>query len=342
VRIRHFFTSSILEIACLVFVASLIGCGRSANTIVIYTSVDRDYSEPILTAYQQQNPQLKIDVIYDSELTKTTGLYQRLLQEKRNPQADVFWNNEIVRTIQLKNADVLAPYKSAAAEDIPALYKDAGGYWTGFSARARVTIINTAMVPETETPASVPALAQPRYTGKIGMAKPEFGTTVTHMAALYATIGKGLLTLHLNRAIANQMKVLPGNAVVRDEVAKGNLAFGLTDTDDAYAAIADGKPVRMAFLDQNGEGTLLIPNTVSLIKDCANPEGGKKLIDYLLSADVEAKLAQSRARQIPVRSSIPRPDGVPSIDSIKAMKVDYNKIAENVEPCLELMRKLFQ
>lgn len=174
------------------------------------------------------------------------------------------------------------------------------------------------------------------------MAKPEFGTTVTHMAALYATIGKGLLTLHMNRAITNQVKVLPGNAVVRDETANGNLAFGLTDTDDAYAAIADGKPVRMAFLDQSGAGTLVIPNTVSLIQDCANPEGGKKLIDYLLSADVEAKLAQSRARQIPVRPSVPRPDGVPSLDSIKTMDVDYNKIAENVEPCLELMRSLFK
>lgn len=317
------------------------GCGKSANTLTVYTSVDRDYSEPILAAFQQQNPELKVDIIYDSELTKTTGLYQRLLQEKRNPQADVFWNNEIVRTIQLKKAGVLAPYQSPVAGDIPPSFKDTDGCWTGFSARARVMIINTTLVPETETPASVPALAKTLYVGKIGMAKPEFGTTVTHMAALYTTIGKGLLTFHLNLAITNQLHILPGNATVRDEVARGNLAFGLTDSDDAYAALEDDKPVRMAFLDQGGEGTLLIPNTVALIKDCPNPELGKKLIDYLLSPEVEAKLAQSRARQIPVRASVPLPKGVPGIDSIKTMNVDYNKIAENVEPCLELMRTLF-
>lgn len=337
-RFRHLFFHSACWIA--VIVLAMAGCGKSANTLTVYTSVDRDYSEPILTAFAEQNPDLKVEIIYDSELTKTTGLYQRLLQEKRNPQAEVFWNNEIVRTIQLKKADVLAPYQSPSAADIPASFKDPEGYWTGFSARARVMIINTGMVPETETPTSVPALAQPHYTGKIGMAKPEFGTTVTHMAALYTTIGKGLLTLHINRAISNGIKILPGNATVRDEVARGELAFGLTDSDDAFGALEEKKPVRMAFLDQNGDGTLLIPNTVSLIQDCPNPDLGKKLIDYLLSPDVEAKLAQTRAHQFPVRTSVPVPDNVPRIDSFKVMPIDYNKVAENVEPCLELMRTL--
>lgn len=338
---RRFFVLLSLGIG-LIVLPFMSGCGKSSPaSITIYTSVDRDYSEPIINAFQEQNPDLPVLAIYDSELTKTTGLYQRLLQEKENPQADVFWNNEIVRTIQLKNADVLAPYQSPSAADIPDSFKDPEGFWTGFSARARVMIINADEVPETETPASIPSLAQPEYAGKIGMAKPEFGTTVTHMAALYTAMGKDLLTFHLKRALSNRMKVFPGNATVRDAAVRGDIAYGLTDTDDVFAALDEGKPVRMAFLDQKNSGTLLIPNTVSLIRNSPNPAGGKQLIDYLLSPEVEEKLAQSRARQIPVRSSIPLPEGVPSIDSIKAMEVDYAKVAENVEPCLELIRTLF-
>ena len=328
-------------LAGLLMTFSMTHCGKSSNVVTVYTSVDRDYAEPILNTFKEKNPELQVDVVYDSELTKTTGLYQKLLQEKRNPQAEVFWNNEIVRTIQLKKADILQPYQSPSASDIPSTFKDTEGFWTGYSVRARVMVINTGEVPENETPASVPALSNPKYSGRIGMAKPEFGTTVTHMAALYTTLGKDLLAFHLKRAKANQIKILPGNAVVRDEVARGDLAFGLTDTDDVYGALSENKPVRMAFLDQINAGTLLIPNTVSLIKDCPNPDLGKKLIDYLLSKEVEGQLAQSRARQIPVRSDVPRPAGLPGLEEIKEMNVDYNQVAENVEPCLELMRTLF-
>lgn len=317
------------------------GCGQSANTITVYTSIDRDYGEPVIAAFKEKNPELQINAVYDSELTKTTGLYQRLLQEKHNPQCDVFWNNEIVRTLQLKKADILAPYSSPSASDIPPSFKDPEGFWTGFSARARVMIINTDLVPETETPASVPALNRPQYSGKVAMAKPEFGTTVAHMAALYTAMGENMLRFHLNLAVTNRIQILPGNASVRDAVVRGDAAYGLTDTDDVYAALDEGKPVRMAFLDQDTQGTLVIPNTVALIQKCPNPEGGKKLIDYLLSKEVEAQLAQSRARQIPVRADVPRPEGVPALSEIKAMNVDYEKVAENVEPCLELMRALF-
>jgi len=321
----------------------VVGCGGApSNQVTIYTSVDRDYSEPIIALFQEQNPELSVKVVYDSELTKTTGLYQRLLQEKKNPQADVFWNNEIVRTIQLKQADALAQYKSAAAGDIPDAYKDPDGFWTGFSARARVMIINNEIIPETvnETPASIPSLSNVKFRGKTGMAKPEFGTTVTHMAALY-TYKKDVLRYMMNRAKSNQMKLFPGNASVRDAVVRGDIAYGMTDTDDVFAALDEGKAVRMAFLDQKQHGTLLIPNTVALIKNSPNQDGGKKLVDFLLSHEVESKLAQSRARQIPLRAAVTRPDGVPDISSIKIMEVDFNKVAENVEPCLELMRTIF-
>ncbi|HOJ60795.1 MAG TPA: extracellular solute-binding protein [bacterium] len=321
------------------------GCGGASNAVTIYTSVDRDYAEPVIAAYQEQNPELKVNAIYDSEMTKTTGLFNRLLEERRNPQADVFWNSEIVRTIQLKNEGVLEAYTSPAAQDIPDQYKDPEGYWTGFSVRARVMLINQTLVPETETPASVPAMGKDIYQGKTaGMATPQFGTTATHMAALYTLWGKERFTLIIKTIQGRGIKMFPGNASVRDAVVEGIIAYGLTDTDDSYAALEEGKPVRMAFVDQGEQevGTLVIPNTVALIKGGPNPENGKKLIDYLLSPAVEEQLAQSRAKQIPVRDAIPRPEGVPDLSTIKTITVDYNQVAQNMEPCLELLRTIFR
>ncbi len=315
------------------------GCGEKPNAVTIYTSVDQDYAEPIIEAFKTQNPEMEVNTVYDSELTKTTGLYTRIRKEKSNPQADVFWNSEIVRTVQLKKLGLLETYRSPSAEDIPDHYKDSDGQWTGFSARARVMVINNNLVPPSETPSSLPSLQNTKYRGKVGMANPEFGTTAAHMTALYILWDQAKFQLIYNQIKKNQLQLLPGNSTVRDQVAAGQLAYGLTDTDDVFAALDENKPVRWAFLNQDSIGTLVIPNTVSLIKNGPNPENGKKFIDYLLSPEVEAKLAKTRARQMPVRPSVERPEGVPDLSKIKVMAVDYEQLAEKMETCLDLFRK---
>src|SRR5439155_9543179 len=108
-----------------------------ADEVTIYVSTDRVFSEPILKSYEQKLG-VRVNAVYDTEETKSTGLANRLLAEKDNPQADVFWSNEPVRTLVLKRRGVLAPYKSASADGIPAVVKDPDGYWTGSSARSRV------------------------------------------------------------------------------------------------------------------------------------------------------------------------------------------------------------
>ena len=80
---------------------------------------------------------MKVNAVYDTEETKSTGLANRLLAEKARPQADVFWSNEPVRTLVLKSV-MLASYRSPSAKGIPDALIDPEGYWTGFSARIRV------------------------------------------------------------------------------------------------------------------------------------------------------------------------------------------------------------
>ena len=92
-------------------------------------------------------------------------------------------------------------------------------------------------------------------------------------------------------------------------VAAGQLAFGLTDTDDAIEEVENGRPVAIVYPDQ-GEGqigTLVIPNTLAIIKGSPNPEAARRLVDYLLSPAVEAKLAQGPSAQIPLHPLLGAP-----------------------------------
>lgn len=112
----------------------------------------------------------------------------------------------------------------------------------------------------------------------------------------------------------------------------GELAFGLTDTDDAFEAKKESDEVDYIFLDQvdDGIGTLIMPNAVSLIQNAPNAQNGKKLIDYLISKETEAKLAKSCA-QMPLIQGTQVPENVPSLDHIKPMKIDYKKTSDKLE-----------
>ena len=80
--------------------------------------------------------------------------------------------------------------------------------------------------------------------------------------------------------------------MVRDLVADGQIAFGLTDTDDACGAIESGKNVTIIIPDQGeGEmGTLVIPNTVALIAGAPRPAEAKIFMDYLLDRKQESAM----------------------------------------------------
>ncbi len=303
---------------------------KGADEVTVYVSTDRVFSEPILKAYEQKTG-VKVKAVYDTEETKSTGLANKLLAEKNNPQADVFWSNEPVRTLVLKSRSVLAPYKSPNAEGIPAMFKDPEGYWTGFSARIRVIVYNTNLIKSTEAPKSIYDLTDPKWKGQFAIADPRFGSTSFHVAAVYAELGDEKADELFRKLKANGVKIVPGNSVVRDLVVKGEVKMGLTDTDDVNVALEDQAPVTMVLPDLNGMGAPLMPNMVSLIAGSPHADAGKKLIDYLLSGEVETALAQSEAVQIPLHSGIVGPKNIPPISSFKPMTIDYVKAASRVE-----------
>src|SRR5215217_3326763 len=302
----------------------------TAREVTIYVSTDRVFSEPILRAYEQQSG-VRVNAVYDTEETKSTGLANKLIAEKNRPQADVFWSNEPVRTLVLKRNGVLAPYKSPGAADIPNAFKDPEGYWTGFSARSRVIVYNTNLVKPDEAPKSVFDLAQPKWKHQVAMADPRFGSTSFHVAALYAQVGDEAADEFFRKLKANGVKVVPGNSVVRDMVARGEVKVGLTDTDDVNVALEDKQPVAMVLPDKDGMGVPVMPNMVSLIAGAPHPEAGKRAIDYLLSPEVERTLAESEAVQISLHQGVEGPRNIPPINSFKPMTLDYAKAADRVE-----------
>jgi iron(III) transport system substrate-binding protein len=331
--------------ACVAAVLALAGLGacrstdEPARSVTVYVSTDRVFSEPVLREYERRTG-VRVNAVYDTEETKSTGLANRLLAEKARPQADVFWSNEPVRTLVLKSRDVLAPYRSPSAEGIAGTLVDPEGYWTGFSARMRVIAYNTTLVTREEAPQSVFDLAEPKWKDQVAMADPRFGSTSFHVAALYVLAGDERMDDFFRRLKANGVRVVDGNSVVRDMVARGDVKVGLTDTDDVNVAVENNLPVDMVLPDKDGLGVPVMPNMVSLIANAPRPDEGRQLIDYLLSPDVERQLAESEAVQIPLHPGVPGPKNLPAIDTLTPMTLDFAKAAARVEDVTERLARI--
>jgi iron(III) transport system substrate-binding protein len=318
---------------------TLIGCSQETPEVVIYVAHDRVLSEPILRQFQAQTG-IRVRAVYDVEANKTVGLTNRLLAEAPAPRADVFWNNEVIQTIRLQSRGIAATEPLQWPESEPLALADPQHRWVGFAARARVLLLNTQLAPSSSTGLGVWDLTKPAWRSRVAVANPHFGTTGTHFAALLTAWGEAEFRRWLRELHTNDVAVLPGNAQVREAVASGRYALGLTDTDDAVEAVTDGAPVQILFPDQDGElGTLLIPNTIALVTHRPHDAGVNQLTTYLLSADVEAALARGRGAQLPLNHAVPPPAHLPSPRTIRAMPVDFNAVAANYERMLSIVEQ---
>jgi iron(III) transport system substrate-binding protein len=300
---------------------ALPGCSSKQQTVVVYASEDQVFSEPILKDFERETG-ITVKSVFDTEESKSTGVMNRLIAEKNNPQADVYWANEPVRAETLKQRGVSTPYDSPSAKDIPDQFKDPDHFWTGFSARARVLLVNAG---STVKPESVTAYTSSPAKGRAAIANPLFGTTTAYVAALFTIWGDERAHTFMNQMKDNQVKVTTSNGESADFVAAGQADFSLVDSDDAVNRKKQGKPVEIIYPDQepNGLGVLILPNAVALIKGGLHPENGKKLIDYLLSKSTERKLA--------LHAGVDTPPEVHRIEDIKPMRVGYADLARKME-----------
>jgi iron(III) transport system substrate-binding protein len=304
--------------------------GPDAPAVVVYTSVDDVFARPIAESFQKETG-IAVYLVPDTEETKSTGLLNRLIAEKKRPQADVFWSGDPVRAEILKKEGVAAPGQFPNARGLPPRFSDPQGYWTGFSARARVLIVNRDAIAPGDAPRSVLDLADHRYAGRACLANPLFGTTSMHAAALFAVLGEDRATRFFDDFLANGGRLAASNGDVRRLVAQGTCAIGIVDTDDAHVAHMEGKPIDIIYPDADGMGTLIIPNAAVLIAGGPHPQAGERFIDYLLRPETEASLANSGAAQIPLREGVAVPDNVVPLDRIRPMTVDYPALAGRLE-----------
>jgi iron(III) transport system substrate-binding protein len=307
--------TSALLVALPIHLVLCAGCdfrdeSKPADSVVIYCSVDTAFAEPILAEFEKRT-NIKVHRVFDTEAGKTTGLVNKLIAERAAPRADVWWSGEVFGTMQLAERGVLAEYRPDAAKDVPEPYRDPNGRWTAIGLRGRVIAYDPKRTRQADLPKRWSDLVDPRYKDRFRMADPRFGTTRGHMATLLALWGRPVMEKFYRDLKTNGCKLTDGNSQSVLLLTRGMADIVATDTDDVISAQQRGQSVAMIYPDLDAPGggpktpgTLWIPNGIALIAGAPHPQTGRRLIDYLVSAEVEEKLHASDSRNVPVRASL--------------------------------------
>jgi iron(III) transport system substrate-binding protein len=295
------------------------GCGReSSPQVVVYTSQDRVYAEPIFQEFTRRTG-IKVNALYDSEAAKTVGLANRLLAEKTHPQCDLFWNNEELRTWQLAARDVVETN------------------WLSLGYRARRLVLNTNHLP-VQTISSMAGdgkglglrdLATSAWSGKVALAYPLFGTTATHLMALRQYWGEKKWEQWCRALRANKPFLVEGNSAVVNLVGRGEAWAGLTDSDDVAAGQREGLPV--AGLALNDVPQMLIPNTVSLVIRRRHTIEAKTLAEFLGEPATLKRLVEAHAL-----------DGVNPPETVsERLVVNYPDLLRDLDAATHTLEEIF-
>lgn len=327
---------------CILLFSILTSCKKqssASNEVVLYCSVDQEFAEPIIRRFEEQTG-IKVRDRYDTEASKTVGLVNKLRAESSSPAADVFWSGEIFYTIQLANEGLLAPYESDVTKDWPELFKDKLNRWHGFGLRARVIAYNTNKVSADESPKSLEDCLDSKWKGRIIMAEPSFGTTGGDVSSWFVHYGTDKAEQILRGLKANDIKLVSGNSTAVRMVSTGQADICFTDTDDVYAAQRNNNPVALNFLRQGDKGPLAIPNTAALIKNAPHPETAKKLLDFILSEELEILLAESDSHNSPIRPSLAEKYSKYAIK--EQLDIEYEKIADLLPSSIQRAKDILE
>jgi iron(III) transport system substrate-binding protein len=253
--------------------AAVLAAGpAAAGDLVLYTASNPKIEKDIMEAFAKAHPEIAVKSINDS----TGPITERLIAEKKNPQADVVWMVNDIALEQLKQAGALEPYEPANSP-IDAAFKDPDGFYMGHNATIMAMAVNTRLLKEKKLPMPVTweDLIKPVYKGQITVASPtKSGTGLSIVSTMVDAFGWNFVdNLHQNIFQYNSS----GSESAR-QAGGGETVIGLSYDTAVLQQMQAGVPVEMVI----GRISPNVMEGAGLIAGAPHAKEAKVFLDWLL------------------------------------------------------------
>ena len=302
-----------------------------SGTISFYSSMQLDIVEPIIAAFEEQHPDVSVDLLYSGSVELEQRIFAEI--EAGSLRADVIWAANPALFLNLKEAGWLAAHETEHAEAIPEGLRDPDNMWFAGRVHNMGVGYNTNLVAPDDVPTNWAEFLE--WGPQAALASPlHSGTNFNMMGAFVQHDGIGWEWFEQAREAGVQ--VVRGTGDVTRGLVAGEFAV-IKGIDYIMAAqAADGAPVSFAFTT---DGVLSLPSPIAIGAGSENPDAAGAFVDFILSAEGQQVLVDLFF--LPVRTDVAPPEGLPSPSEIIALDVDYEWLAENGSELRERFSDLY-
>ncbi|WP_287746351.1 extracellular solute-binding protein [Methylobacterium sp.] len=261
--------------------------------LTVYTALEPEQHGPVKAAIEAAVPEVEIAWVWD----QTGVITDRVLEERREPRADMVLGLAATSLQLFKKADLLLPYRPAGAEALRPPFRDAGpAYaWTGMDAYLGVVCFNTALGERQRLspPVFWRDLLGPALKGRIAMPNPAYtGTGYLLVAGWLQAMGEAAGWAFMDALHENVAAYLPVAATPCEEAARGTVAVGLTYDMRAAEIRARGAPIRI-LVPADGVGWEL--EAFAILASSPHRALAQRVADWAASREANALYAQTFA-----------------------------------------------
>ncbi|MDJ0781600.1 MAG: ABC transporter substrate-binding protein [Desulfosarcinaceae bacterium] len=296
----------------------------ASGRLVIYCS-----NEPFACQAVADEFAKKYDVKVQMTRAGSGSTYAKILAEKDNPKADVWYAGTLDPHSQAGVNGLLESYTSPMLPEIGERFRNPATsqqhHTAGVYAGVLGYSVNTEVLKEKglPMPRSWADLTKPEFKGLVQVASPQSsGTAYTVLATMTQIMGeeeafKYLAKLHKNINQYTKSGSAPGKAA-----ARGETMIGIGFLHDHALQKANGFPLELIVPT---EGTGYEIGGLSIIKGARNMENAKKFVDFMLSAEGQEVPQRVKMFQVPTNMKANVPKEAIRLDQVNLIDYDFVK-----------------
>lgn len=269
--------------------AATLAQAAQPQAVTVYSARIEALLKPTLDEYTKQTG-VKINLLTDSG----GALTERLAAEGASTPADVLITVDVGNLWNVAERGMFQKVDSPALNaNVPANFRDPGNRWWGLSERSR-TIFYAADRVKPEQLSTYEDLADPKWKGKLCLRTSKQAYTQSLVAMLIAKHGVAKTETIVKGWVNNlAADVFTNDTSLLKALASGQCEVGIVNTY-YYGRILDkepnfGKQVKLFWANQGKDegGAHVNLSGAGVTKHAKNPEGARKLLEWLSSANVQ-------------------------------------------------------
>lgn len=269
--------------------AATLAQAAQPQAVTVYSARIEALLKPTLDEYTKQTG-VKINLLTDSG----GALTERLAAEGASTPADVLITVDVGNLWNVAERGLFQKVDSPALNaNVPANFRDPGNRWWGLSERSR-TIFYAADRVKPEQLSTYEDLADSKWKGKLCLRTSKQAYTQSLVAMLIAKHGVAKTETIVKGWVNNlAADVFTNDTSLLKALASGQCEVGIVNTY-YYGRILDkepnfGKQVKLFWANQGKDegGAHVNLSGAGVTKHAKNPEGARKLLEWLSSANVQ-------------------------------------------------------